>query len=277
MRMLVKNAFEVSGLVSLHGKDWLEKQREAGKIASLVLSTLKNLVNERSNHSLLEFDALAEDIITKAGAKPTFKGYQGFPNTLCTSVNNQLVHGIPSDYRLKEGDLVSFDVGVTVDGAIADTAITCIYGEPKQGWHSKLVFATEEALEKGIKAISVGKKLGVIGEAIYKSAKGHSFNVITNYSGHTIGCDKNGNGILHSAPSILNKDNSNNGIRIQPGLVLCLEPMLGIGDTSTTVGCDGWTVYTKSIFAHQEHTVFVHQNYVEVITRRQNEQKKVQL
>lgn len=268
MKLLVKNAFEVSGLVSLHGIDLLEKQREAGKIASRVLSTLENLVNERSNHSLLEFDALAEDIITKAGAKPTFKGYQGFPNTLCTSVNNQLVHGIPSDYRLKEGDLVSFDVGVTVDGAIADTAITCIYGEPKQEWHSKLVFATKEALEKGIKAISVGKKLGVIGEAIYKSAKGRSFNVITKYGGHGIVCNDNGNEKLHAAPFVSNKDNKNNGFRIQNGLILAIEPMLCQGNNDTFIDSSGWTICGMGISAHFEHTVFVHDGLVEIITDR---------
>lgn len=263
MKILVKNAFEVSGLISLHGKDWLEKQREAGKIASLVLSTLENLVNERNNLSLLEFDAIAEDLITKAGAKPTFKGYNGFPNALCTSVNNQLVHGIPTDYKLKEGDLVSFDVGVTVDGAIADTAITCLYGNPKYEWHSKLISAAKEALEKGIGAVSVGKKLGVIGEAIYKSAKYNGFNVITKYGGHGLNWNS-----PHSPPFVNNKDKSSNGIRIQKGLVLAIEPMLVAGTTDTSVMEDGWTVVCSGINVHFEHTVYVHENSVEIITLR---------
>jgi methionyl aminopeptidase len=268
MKIISRESFDNNGFYQLQDLSFLNKQRKAGKIAVKTLNYLEILVKNKTNYSLIELNNIADNIITQEGGIPTFKGYKGFPAAVCISVNEQLVHGIPGDYKLQEGDVVTFDLGVTCDGAIADTAITCIYGYPKYDWHIKLLSATKEALDKGIKAIAVGKRIGVIGDAIYKSAKGNSFRVIEKYGGHAVSCDKNGNGILHAAPFISNKDDVSNGFRIQPGLILCLEPMLGVGDTSTVVDKDGWTVNTKSIFAHEEHTVFVHSDHVEIITDR---------
>lgn len=222
-------------------------------------------MHNKTNLSLLELNNIAEKMIIEAGAIPTFKGYNNFPATLCISVNEQLVHGIPTSYKLQEGDVVKFDVGVTVDGAIADTAITCIYGLPKYDWHIKMLNATKEALDKGIAAIAIDKKIGVIGNAIYKSVKGNGFAVITNYGGH--GLDWN---TPHAPPFIDNKSDPSDGIRIQSGLSIAIEPMVVLNDTKNYRSADGWTVITNGIGCHMEHTVFVHSDHVEIITDRTN-------
>lgn len=252
-------------LVKLKNQDWLDKQRQSGKIAAQTLCLLKKLVQEKTEKSLIELNNIAEEFIVNAGGIPTFKGYKGFPAGVCISVNKQLVHGIPTDYHLQEGDMVSFDLGVTVGGAISDTAITCIYGTPRSPQHVNLIKATEESLMKGIEAIQVGKRLGVIGNAISKCAKGYGFNVINNYGGHGLDWD-----IPHAAPFVENKSDPDVGIRIQPGLSIAIEPMLVIGSVNTKVSSDGWTVLTEDIGAHFEHSVFIHEDHVEIVTDRNN-------
>lgn len=259
-----KELFANSSLVRLKDKDWLEKQRVAGRIAAETLLLLKNtlLVNSEVP-TLLELNNMAEDYITQKGGLCTFKNYKGFPAGVCISVNKQLVHGIPNDYKLQNGDIVSFDLGVTIEGAIADTAITCIYGEPKSEKHVQLLQATEDALMKGIEAIKVGDRLGVIGQAIYKHSHAQGFGVINNYGGH--GLDWN---IPHADPFVENKSDATRGIHIQPGLAIAIEPMLVLGSTATTTLSDGWTVVTPDLSAHFEHSVFVHEDHVEIITDR---------
>lgn len=261
MRTSKQNAFAFSGFFKLKGQDWLDKQRIAGKIAAQALMNLQSQVENKTTHSLLELNNITEEFITKAGGELTFKNYKGFPAGVCISVNKELVHGIPKDIKLQDGDVVSFDLGVTVEGAIADTAITCIYGTPKSDRHVELIKTTEEALMKGIEAISVGKKLGCIGFAINKCAKG--YGLITKYGGHGISWNT-----PHDTPFVENKSTCNEGIRIQPGLTIAIEPMLVIGDTYTYVDKDGWTVCGMGISAHFEHTVFIHENTVEIITDR---------
>lgn len=258
-----KNVFASNMFVDLKDDKWLALQRIAGRIASDALLLLDNAVKEKSTKSLIDLNQMAEDFITNAGGICTFKGYKGFPAGVCISVNKQLVHGIPTDYQLQEGDIVSFDLGVTVDGAIADTAITCIYGQPKSEQHVKLVKATEESLMQGIKAIKVGKRLGCIGEAIFNVVKTSGFSVVNNYGGH--GLDWN---TPHASPFVENKSDATKGIRIQSGLAIAIEPMLVIGRPDTQTGSDGWTVYTPDIGAHFEHSVFVHEDHVEIITDR---------
>jgi methionyl aminopeptidase len=271
MRTYNNQPFSNSGFFALQNDDWLQNQRIAGKIASSILSHIESLIANKTNLSMIELDNIAEKMILDSNATPTFKGIKNFPGTMCISINNQLVHGIPTDYKLQDGDVVSFDIGVTYNKTIADTAITCIYGSPKSPMHVKLIEATKSALYKAIKSIKVDKKYGCIGNAIYKSAKGDGFNVITKYGGHSISSDKFGNEILHASPFISNKSELNEGFRIQKGLILCIEPMLGIGDTNTWIDKDGWTVCTKDVFAHAEHTVYIHENNVEVITLRKDE------
>ena len=258
-----KELFSDSSLIRLKDNNWLEKQRVAGKIAAKALLLLEQLVKDKTSKTLIELNEIAENYIFESGGICTFKNYHGFPAGVCISVNKQLVHGIPTDYVLQEGDIVSFDLGVTIEGAIADTAITCIYGEPKLEKHVRLVKDTEEALMRGIKAVKVGDRLGVIGQAIYKHSHSKGYGIINNYGGHGLDWDT-----PHASPFVENKSSGTRGIRIQPGLSIAIEPMLVLGSTATTTADDGWTVMTPDLSSHFEHSIFVHEDHVEIITDR---------
>lgn len=262
-----KELFNNNSLVNLKDKNWLEKQRVAGKVVAGALSFLQAQVEMNTQLSMIELNALTEEFILDHACDLTFKNYKGFPAGVCISINKQLVHGIPTDYHLQEGDLVSFDLGATYQGAIADSAISCIYGTPKSEKYVKLLNATEDALMAGIAAVKVGNRIGDIGSAIYNFLK-HDYGVITQYGGHGIDTAKDGSGIPHAAPFVANKSNVNEGIRIQKGLVIAIEPMAVIGDTKTFVDKDGWTVWGMGISAHFEHSVYVHDDHVEIVTAR---------
>lgn len=263
MRLMTKESLLNNGFFKLKDSSWLEKQRVAGRIVAGTLSLLEKQVKDKTTLSLLELNKLGEEYILDNKCSATFKDYKGFPAGVCISVNEQLVHGIPTDYHLQEGDVISFDLGATFEGAIADSALTCIYGEPKKTEHVKIIKACEEAMLKGIAAIKVGNHLGCIGNAIYKSAKGNGFNVITQYGGHGLDWDQ-----PHAPPFVENKSNIDSGFRIQAGLTLAIEPMLVPTDTTTHTSKDGWTVYTREIGTHFEHTIFIHEDHVEIITKR---------
>jgi methionyl aminopeptidase len=216
---------------------------------------------------MLELDVIAEDFIRSNGCLPTFKGYKRFPNSVCISVNDQLVHGICTDYKLKSGDVVSFDLGATYEGAIADTALTTIWGEPKSNDHVNIIAATKEALVHGILAAKSGARLGVIGNTIHKYSQSKGFKVIEHYGGHSME-----EGIPHAQPFVPNKSDPNEGVRMTPNLTLAIEPMLVPNgcESKTKVGTDGWTVYTPGVIgAHEEHTIFIHDDYTEIITSRE--------
>ena len=263
MRISNSNTFSGNGLFKLKNQDWLERQRIAGRIAAQSLKQLEDYVKGKTFHSMAEHVAAIDRFIIREGGTPTFKNYKGFPAAVCVSINKQLVHGIPDDTVLGHGDIVSFDLGVTYQGAIADTALTCIMGTPKLERHVEMVRATEEALMKGIAAIQVGKRLGCIGHAISRHAKNSGFGLITNYGGH--GLDWS---IPHAAPFVSNTGSPDEGIRIQPGLSIAIEPMLVMGSTHTQTLADGWTVVTPDVSAHFEHSIFVHEDHVEIITDR---------
>lgn len=254
--------------VILKNQDWLERLRVAGKCVSSVMTLLETLIKEKTPLSLNEMNVFAEDQIIKQDCTPTFKGYKGFPAAVCMSVNQQLVHGMPSDYKLQDGDLISFDFGATYKGAIADSAITCIFGEPKSKEHNSIISATQGSLYAGIGAVKVGSRIGSIGHAVWRYSRDKGFRVIENYGGH--GIDEN---TPHAQPFVSNKALPSEGVRIQPGLTIAIEPMLVPyrSNITTRVGGDGWTVYTEEIGAHFEHTIFVHEDKVEVITRREDE------
>jgi methionyl aminopeptidase len=165
---------------------------------------------------------------------------------------------------LQDGDVVSFDLGATYEGAIGDTAITCIYGEPKSEEHIRLVKATEEALTSAISKIKVGDRLGIIGNAISKCANKYGLSVITSYGGHGICASEDGKGIPHAQPFISNKDHAGNGIRLQSGMVLAIEPLFVIGrSTNTRTLNDNWTVICDNICSHHEHSMYIHDDHVE--------------
>ena len=265
MRLTSKDTVATNSLVKLKDNNWLVKQKVAGKVAAQTLILLEKLTKDKTTKSLIELNNIAEEFIINNGCSCTFKGYKGFPAGVCISINKQLVHGIPTDYKLQEGDLVSFDLGTTFEGAIADTAITCIYGEPKSELHVKLVKATEEALLKGIEAIGVGKRLGCIGNAISRCAKGYGYNVIYKYGGHGLTWNN-----PHCEPFVSNKSEANEGIRIQPGLTIAVEPMLVENNIDTYIDKDGWTVWCPGgMSAHFEHTLYIHEDHVEIITKRE--------
>lgn len=271
MRTTNQNSFNSNGFFKLKDLNYLQNQRIAGKCVAECLSSLQDKVNNKTPLTTKELSRHAEYIIEKYNCSPTFKGYKGFPEAVCISVNNCLVHGIPNDYVLQEGDVVSFDLGATYKEAIADSALTCIYGTPKLERHVELVKATQTSLDKSIEAIKTGNNIGCIGHTIYKYARETKFSVVTNYGGHGI-CTQNGIGIPHAAPFISNKAELNEGIRIQPGLVIAIEPLFVVGSSNQTkTDKDGWSVYTEDIGSHHEHSIFVHNDSVEILTWRENE------
>jgi len=261
------NSWLNSNICILQDDKYLENLRAAGKIAARTILLLENLVKEKTIKSLKELNDIAAEFIIQNGGSCTFYKYKGFPGHICISVNQELVHGIPSDRKLVDGDLISFDLGVTINGAIADTATTVIFGEPKSSMHLDLIRSTEEALISGIKAISIGKKIGVIGEAIYKVGRKNNLSVVTNMGGHGITMDVKGNGIPHAFPFIANRSTADEGIRMAPGMVIAIEPLFVLGTSNKTkLEADNWTVSTLDISAHFENTVYIHQDYVEVIS-----------
>jgi methionyl aminopeptidase len=267
-----QNWFANNDLVRLKNQDWLEKQRVAGRVAAGALSLLEQEVKNGTTKSLLELDILADQYIRDHHCSPTFYMYKGFPNSVCISVNQQLVHGIPTNYHLQDGDIVSFDLGATNFGTnfgcVGDTALTTIYGQPKNIKHQELIKATKEALTKGIEAIKIGNQIGCIGEAIYKCGRSYGLAVVDKYGGHGI-CSLNGVAIPHASPFISNKASSKEGIRIVSGMTIAIEPLFVIGTSNkTTVSDDGWTVNCENICSHEEHTIFIHEDYVEIITDR---------
>ena len=270
MRINSNNYFGENLFIDLKDESWLLNARIAGKIAAKALFKLEQEVKNKTTKTLLELNDLTEKFIIDSGGYPTFKGYKGFPSGVCISVNNELVHGIPKNYILKDGDIVSFDLGVTVNGSIVDTAITCIYGLSTNKKHIDLVNTTNNALIQSIKCLSKQSRIGCIGNKIYSTITSNGFNVIEKYGGHGISISENGEGIPHSSPFVSNKGELDEGVRIQSGLVLAIEPMAIIGDTSTYVSEDGWTVIGNDLSAHFEHTIYVSEDTIEVLTWRPN-------
>lgn len=262
-RMVMTMSFDSHAIVHLKNDSWLERQRVAGKCVGRILAHLNRLICDVTpNITLKDLEAEAIRILQEGGCTATFLGYKGFPGAVCLSVNKQLVHGIPSDYVLQQGDVVKFDLGATYEGAIADAAATAIYGEPKLKQHVEMINICREALNQAINAIKVGNRLGSIGYAIHRYVnRMGNYGLITDYGGH--GIDENR---PHAAPFVANKARPDTGIRIQPGLSIAIEPMLTMHDTRTRKLLDGWTIVTDDIGCHFEHSVFVNSDGVEIIT-----------
>jgi methionyl aminopeptidase len=247
-------------LIPLHDHSWLLKQRVAGYVTALCLKTASEMVAQE-NISLLDIEAECKKIIKSHECSATFKGYNGFPGAICLSVNKEIVHGIPNDYIIKDGDIVKVDVGVTYCGAIGDAAVTVIKGKAQKSIHQELVDSCKKSLELAIGSVAVGKQIGCVGETIFRHCRDTRFKLITAYGGH--GIDEN---CLHAPPFVDNKSKSDLGVRIQPGMTFTIEPMFVIGDTKTTTASNGWTISAKDMAAHFEHTLFVHEDHVEIIT-----------
>lgn len=241
-------------------KKEIEKMRAAGQLVGSVLQELRAMV--APGITTIEIDRAAEKMIRDAGALPTFKGYHGFPYSICASVNEQVVHGFPSDYKLKEGDLCSIDCGVTLGGFVGDTATTVPVGTIREDLQ-KLVKVTEECLERAIEQCRAGKHLGDIGWAVQELAESNGYSVVRDYVGHGIGRQ------MHEDPQIPNYGKPGQGPKIKVGYVFAVEPMVNMGGHHTKVLSDGWTVVTLDgqPSAHSEHTIAITEDGPEVLTR----------
>lgn len=238
----------------------IEKMRRAGQLVGRVLQELRRMV--APGVTTIEIDRAAERMIRDGGALPTFKGYRGYPFSICASVNEQVVHGFPSDYQLKEGDIFSIDVGATLEGFVGDTATTVPVGHVSEEC-LKLIRVTEECLERAIQECCEGRHLGDIGWAVQSLAESHGYSVVRDYVGHGIGRR------MHEDPQIPNYGTPGKGAKIKRGYVFAIEPMVNIGTYRTKTLADGWTVVTLDgqPSAHCEHTVAITENGPEVLTR----------
>ncbi len=228
----------------------LQRMRAANTLVADILAELAAAV--KPGVTTGDLDELAERRVREAGAVPAFKGYRGYPATLCASVNEEVVHGIPSDRRLSEGDVISLDMGVLVDGFYGDSAVTVGVGRIDEK-ATGLLRVTEEALYRGIEQARVGGRLSDIGHAIQHWVESNGFSVVREFVGHGIGTK------LHEEPQIPNYGQPGRGPRLVEGMVLAIEPMVNMGRASVKVLPDGWTAVTRdgSLSAHFEHTVAI--------------------
>jgi len=248
-------------MVILKSLQEIEKIRKACLVVANVLEIIRTKV--QAGITTKELDDFAEQFIKDAGAKPAFKGYRGYPCSLCTSVNEQVVHGIPSKVVvLKQGDIISIDVGAVVDGFYGDAAITVPVGSITNE-AERLIKITEESLLKGIAEARPGNRLYDISAAVQSHVEAHGFSVVREFVGHGIGRN------LHEDPQIPNFGDRGGGPRIKAGMVLAIEPMVNAGGCVTKVKEDGWTAVTAdgSLSAHFEHTIAVMADGPLILTR----------
>jgi methionyl aminopeptidase len=247
-------------MISLKSKREIEIMQDASRIVAEVLEELRSRC--RPGITTRELDRIAEGKTIRQGAKPAFKGYRGFPGSLCASINQQVVHGIPGDLELQEGDIVGLDFGVFYNGYFGDAAITVPIGSIPPETEA-LLRTTRECLDLGIEQMVPENHLSDLSRAIQVHAESNGFSLVKEFGGHGIG--KN----LHEDPMVLNYVTNGRGIRLKPGLVLAIEPMVNMGTDRVQVLSDGWTVVTLDgkPSAHFEHTVAVTQNGPEILTK----------
>jgi methionyl aminopeptidase len=244
-------------VISLKSPREIDIMRRANVVVAEVLHALKGRV--APGVTTLELDSLAEEITLKKNAIPAFKGYSVagriFPRCLCVSINEEIVHGIPSNRPLREGDIVGLDYGVIYDGFYGDSAVTIGVGKVSEE-AARLMAVTEQALYKGIEQLHAGKRLGDLGFAIQQTAEGAGYSVVRAFVGHGIGKK------LHEEPPVPNYGEPDRGVRLKEGMVVAIEPMVNAGGYEVEIKEDGWTAVTKdgSLAAHFEHSVAVTKN-----------------
>ena len=247
-------------------KSELEAMREGGRITAACLELLSE--NVRAGVTTRELDRMAEDFIRSNGGKPEFKGYPGspgapdFPGSICASPNAMIVHGIPGSYRLKDGDVISLDVGVRYEGFVTDSATTVAVGEIPPDAEG-LLKTTQQCLAAAAEQVRVGKRLGDIGHAIQSLAESRGYGVVRDLVSHGVGRK------MHEDPQIPNYGRPGTGSRLQPGMTFAIEPMITLGDYDIRISeWDGWSIYTadNSLSAHYEHTVAVTENGPWILT-----------
>ena len=248
-------------MIVLKSSRELALMRRAGYIVACVLERFREVV--RPGITTAELEEIASQLIERKGGIPSFKGYRGFPAAICTSINEEIVHGIPSPKRvLKEGDIISLDVGAIYRGYHGDAAITLPVGTVGKEVQ-RLLEVTHGALKAGIAQSHVGQRVGDISAAIQRYAEANGFNVVREYTGHGIGQQ------MHEEPQIPNFGPPNRGPRLRPGMTFALEPMVTVGDWRTRTLSNGWTVVTAdgSLSAHFEHTIAVTDGEPEILTQ----------
>ncbi len=246
-------------MIYLKTDEEIELMRESNQIVARALGEVAKLI--KPGVSTLELDKIAESFIRDNGGTPAFLNYQGFPNTLCTSVNEHVVHGIPNDKALKEGDVVSVDCGVLKNGFFGDSAYTFMIGEVDPEVKA-LLEATKESLYKGIEQAVENNRLGDVGHAIQKYTEEKGYSVVREMVGHGIG--KN----LHESPEVPNYGRKGNGTRLKTGMVIAIEPMINLGKRQIVQENDGWTIRTgdKKVSAHYEHTVAIRKGEADILS-----------
>ncbi len=246
-------------MIILKSKDEIQIMREGGRLVAEVLQRLEEAL--KPGLTTNDLDKLAEKWIRAAGGIPTFIGYQGYPKSLCVSVNEEVVHGIPGTRVIEDGDLVSIDCGITWKGFVADHAKTFCVGNVDAARRA-LVATTALGLEKGIAAFYEGQRVGDIGAAVEAVAKEHGYGLVKDFVGHGVGRR------MHEEPQVPNFGEPGTGPRLKAGLVLAIEPMFNMGTGQVRVLKDGWTVVTQdgSYSAHFEHTVALTENGTEILT-----------
>lgn len=238
----------------------IQLMREAGKIVALTHEELRKAV--QPGITTKELDTIAEATIRKYGATPSFKGYSGFPASICASVNEELVHGIPGGRVLKEGDIISIDIGAHIHGFHGDAAVTLPVGKISSE-ATKLLQVTEQSLYEGIRKATINNRLSDISHAVQSYAEGYGYSIVREYVGHGIGRD------MHEDPQIPNFGAPNRGPRLSKGMVLAIEPMVNMGTYHVKTLLDNWTVVTidGKLCAHFEHTVAITENGPEILTK----------
>ncbi len=239
----------------------IEKLRAANQIVAEILAELRECLND--GISTAEIDRIAAERIQQRGAKPAFKGYHGYPAVTCISVNEEIVHGIPSDQRLvREGDLVSIDLGVILDGYFGDAAFSHIVGGNGSDLAKRLLSVTKEALYRGISKAKAKRRLGDISSAIQRYVESQGFGVVRKFVGHGIGT------ALHEPPEVPNFGEKGTGPILKPGMVIAIEPMVTAGSYDVRVLDDGWTAVTAdgSMAAHFEHTIAITDKKADILS-----------
>jgi len=247
-------------MVILKLPDEIEKARVSNRIVAEVLSKLREQV--KPGVKTKDLDKFAEEIAEKRGAKPAFKGYHGYPHSLCISINEVVVHGMPSERVLEEGDIVGLDFGVCYNGFFGDATITLPVGKVTQK-ALRLMEVTEQSLYAGIEQAKVGNRLGDISAAVQTTVEDAGYSVVRDFVGHGIG--KN----LHEEPQIANFGQKGRGIELKSGMILAIEPMVNEGKYKVQILPDGWTVVTKdgSLSAHFEHSVAITDNGPDILSK----------
>ena len=243
----------------IKSEEEVELLRQSNIIVSKALAEVARMI--QPGVTTLQLDERAEEFIRDHGAEPGFKGFRGFPNTLCTSVNSEVVHGIPSNYQLKEGDIISVDCGVLVNGYYGDTAFTFAVGEV-DGEIGRLMRTTRESLMKGVEQAIAGNRLGDIGHAVQQHAESNGFSVVRELVGHGLGTG------LHEPPEVPNYGRRGRGPILPDGLVICIEPMINQGGKEVIQERDGWTIRTldQKPSAHYEYAMVVRKSKADVLS-----------